>query len=461
MNRFLRFMICLVVICAMVVQISPIQVAAAGPWVLVPAGIAIGAALVGLGFGIGQSTLEHNHLVQDFVTILDYQLGLISDGMIEVLSLGNGRYGVHSELLDLIRDILQYKSGAIDYFFSGMQLVPTGAKLMFSGYTATVNSPCYAFGISYRHSMYGDYYTYLYFVGNGVGVRPDVYVNSSSYGAVHQASNGYYYMECRGDEDKIKALNVPFTDASTQILEVDDIIANATSSGSFIPNGDFTLNNYVDASISLADGYPAWHANAVFFTDDDGSTFYAYPIAMGNSYEETVTIPQVDIWTGNGTYVDSESVPGTGDGTITVPDNATLKDILTGVLTIPQAISIAASNVVAAVQAIPAAIQAIPAAIADFFSFKPPPDHNQFALVDLKDFFPFCIPFDLYAFFQLLDADPVAPVLSWEIPDLSGQVYSLSIDLAEWDSVALLFRRLQLFLFITGLAAASRKFIKW
>ena len=110
---------------------------------------------------------------------------------------------------------------------------------------------------------------------------------------------------------------------------------------------------------------------------------------------------------------------------------------------------------------IPAAIQAIPAAIADFFSFKPPPDHNQFALVDLKDFFPFCIPFDLYAFFQLLDADPVAPVLSWEIPDLSGQVYSLSIDLAEWDSVALLFRRLQLFLFITGLAAASRKFIKW
>ena len=82
-------------------------------------------------------------------------------------------------------------------------------------------------------------------------------------------------------------------------------------------------------------------------------------------------------------------------------------------------------------------------------------------LLDLRNYFPFCIPFDLYDFFRLLDADPVAPVLSWEIKDLSGNNYPISINLSEWDSVAQLFRRLQLFLFITGLAVASRKFIKW
>lgn len=94
-------------------------------------------------------------------------------------------------------------------------------------------------------------------------------------------------------------------------------------------------------------------------------------------------------------------------------------------------------------------------------TWVPPSSHNQFALVDLSKYFPFCIPFDLYDFFTLLDAEPVAPVLSWEIQDLSGQSYSLSVDLSEWDSVAQLFRRLQLFLFICGLAAASRKYIKW
>ena len=94
-------------------------------------------------------------------------------------------------------------------------------------------------------------------------------------------------------------------------------------------------------------------------------------------------------------------------------------------------------------------------------SWVPPSDHNKFALGDLSKFFPFCIPFDLFDFFTILNADPVAPVLSWEIKDLAGNTYPISIDLSEWDSVALLFRRLQLLLFITGLAAASRKFIKW
>ena len=86
---------------------------------------------------------------------------------------------------------------------------------------------------------------------------------------------------------------------------------------------------------------------------------------------------------------------------------------------------------------------------------------SHFALADLSKFFPFCIPFDLFDFFKLLNADPVAPEFSWTIQDLSGQSYSLTIDLSEWDSVAQLFRRLQLFLFVCGLAAASRKFIKW
>ena len=81
--------------------------------------------------------------------------------------------------------------------------------------------------------------------------------------------------------------------------------------------------------------------------------------------------------------------------------------------------------------------------------------------LDLKDYFPFCIPFDLYEFFNVLIAEPKAPVFHWELHDLSGNTYNIDVDLSAWDSFAAVFRRMQLLLFIVGLAAASRKFIKW
>ena len=82
-------------------------------------------------------------------------------------------------------------------------------------------------------------------------------------------------------------------------------------------------------------------------------------------------------------------------------------------------------------------------------------------MLDLKDFFPFCIPFDLYEFFSLLCAEPTAPVFHWEIQDLAGNPYSIDIDLSAWDGFATLFRYMELLVFIIGLAMASRKFIKW
>ena len=88
------------------------------------------------------------------------------------------------------------------------------------------------------------------------------------------------------------------------------------------------------------------------------------------------------------------------------------------------------------------------------------PDIAPYAL-DLKDFFPFCIPFDIYDFFSALIAPPEAPVFIWELKDLSGRTYPIVVDLSCWDQLAEVFRSMQLLLFIVGLAVASRKFIKW
>lgn len=80
--------------------------------------------------------------------------------------------------------------------------------------------------------------------------------------------------------------------------------------------------------------------------------------------------------------------------------------------------------------------------------------------IDLKDFFPFCIPFDLYDFFTCLNADPVTPVIEWVIPLPGGVTYPLEIDLSAFDGVAQLLRRLQLLLFCVGLAFKTRDLIK-
>jgi len=78
--------------------------------------------------------------------------------------------------------------------------------------------------------------------------------------------------------------------------------------------------------------------------------------------------------------------------------------------------------------------------------------------LDLREFFPFCIPFDLYEFLRLLAAEPRAPVFNWTIavPQL-GVNFPVNIDLSSWDEVAELFRKLELMAFIFGLAMVTRQ----
>ena len=79
---------------------------------------------------------------------------------------------------------------------------------------------------------------------------------------------------------------------------------------------------------------------------------------------------------------------------------------------------------------------------------------------DLRDIFPFCIPFDLYDFLTCLNAEPVAPVIHWEIQLPGGGVHPLDLDLSPFSSVAQLLRRLQLLAFCIALGIKTRDLIK-
>lgn len=89
--------------------------------------------------------------------------------------------------------------------------------------------------------------------------------------------------------------------------------------------------------------------------------------------------------------------------------------------------------------------------------FTPSGDITTYSL-DLKDLFPFCIPFDIYDFLSALSADPVAPVFEFDL-NLGVATESMKIDLSNWSDLAAIIRTLELGLFCVGLALKTRELI--
>ena len=75
--------------------------------------------------------------------------------------------------------------------------------------------------------------------------------------------------------------------------------------------------------------------------------------------------------------------------------------------------------------------------------------------------FPFSLPFDIYNVFNILSADPVAP--QFEIPidmtTIGGEVYTIDIDLSEYDFIANIVRWLLYGVFLIGLILLTNRLI--
>ena len=78
---------------------------------------------------------------------------------------------------------------------------------------------------------------------------------------------------------------------------------------------------------------------------------------------------------------------------------------------------------------------------------------------NLSEKFPFSIPWDLVAFYAMLDAEPEAPRFNGTM-DLTLVQWNYDIDLSPFDSAAALCRKLQFGLFVVGLIVASRSIIR-
>lgn len=90
----------------------------------------------------------------------------------------------------------------------------------------------------------------------------------------------------------------------------------------------------------------------------------------------------------------------------------------------------------------------------------PPADTGEFTMEGLESLFPFCLPFDLVDFFQVLAAEPEAPHFQWPIRYMASdgpKEYVVDIDLSPFDPAAAILRNMELLAFIVGLIIITRE----
>lgn len=79
------------------------------------------------------------------------------------------------------------------------------------------------------------------------------------------------------------------------------------------------------------------------------------------------------------------------------------------------------------------------------------------ATPELKDKFPFCIPWDVYYAFAVLEDQREAPALDFDLDLGLAGTHHIEIDFADWEDIASLLRLLELLAFIIGLAIATKR----
>lgn len=94
---------------------------------------------------------------------------------------------------------------------------------------------------------------------------------------------------------------------------------------------------------------------------------------------------------------------------------------------------------------------------------KPPSDESSqddFKVQDLEKVFPFSIPWDIYYLLAAFSANPIAPNFTWHFDFALIGTHDFAVDLAQFNSVAGVFRACETVLFCVGLALITRNLIR-
>lgn len=250
---------------------------------------------------------------------------------------------------------------------------------------------------------------------------------------------------------------VPVTAYYSRILVGNFSPGFSTTVNALTPYGNLTSGTRLWAGHDLEVDYPGdgnWHE----FT----ATYRLYHVPTGTVSEDvpfswSPTYPGADVYRGYQKELSGTGVgTGTGTGALTMDLTKTgvMDDVSKPELTLP--LTATQAGVVASTGTTPTSGDVLP----------PDPgggtvNVDGLKLPDLRDVFPFCVPFDLINLVSALDAEPKAPVFKVPVDfGFAGYSEEVSIDFSRFDKVAAALRWGETLLFIAGLILITRKIIQ-
>lgn len=311
--RFARILLCFVLVCAFLVNASPIKVSATSAGigaffthavVTMPAGPVIASVLIGLGIYAVATSDAFDNLVDNIKMRLTDK-GHVVDDQIDVAHISNGdssTFAVDQELVESVRT-LAFESGCITWSPGGYPVLSAGTRLGAGRFTTYANQDLPIFA-----EIPGSSATYVYLCS----LSPFTYIASDRLledvvcNAQSIERNGVTLYYCYG---AYEVASIPVDCFIASGYNIFDYAIGCLTGSINHKEGSVTVADglgsgaIADPNVDLASGYSTWAGNAVNVNDDENNSIKPYwPVGLGSTYEETLAKTQEDIWNGVSEY---------------------------------------------------------------------------------------------------------------------------------------------------------------
>lgn len=336
-QRIFRAAVCLVLVCCLIVNISPVKARAVDPATAVAFDFAarsvIASAMQGLGVSKGKVPTVFDSIVNSAVDALSTATSFISDSFVKVarfnLSSGATSFFVPLALVHSLWDWLLGDGEILTSTVGPAVSLPVGSTLANGNYPISLLYDAIVICAAYDSSS--SVYNYIFYfptmTSNDYGGKTSsgAQVFDASY---HTASGGRFYVST----SSTNKWSLPWVDYRGTETTIDDIKNSLVAGDLFYENitstYDLSLGEVGSSSQTVEEAQPTWAENivsvpgSVYGSDDDYVP--SVPIAVAPDYEGTTNMSQSDVQAGNSTWVDTETDTDTDIGT----DSGTAPDAL-------------------------------------------------------------------------------------------------------------------------------------
>lgn len=370
-KRVLRAAVCLLVICCLVINISPVKARALTPGIVisVAASLVVSAAFIALGVQSSSDSTPFLDAVDRCVDALTLDKWVV-DGMINIFALNSGaQMGVPKSVLEAIRSWLHSEQivkevetvvpeGYWDY--NGIVAKPYPQEVDLSqypyiliGYSGSNGYPyCFFSSQPWKVSSRRSHYGYLWvFTSDFAG-------DYLYYVMVNDTDKGWKYV---GDgvfsasSVSVFDLNDPYQDfqyVSRDMWSNYDIYGTAefnygqlllagsqpvgNSTTTVVVADGLSAGKIASPAVPLSVGYRDWAAGATTVSGelvDSEEDVVVYPLGIGGTVEDTLKLSQETVWTG--TTITAPPIAEGLTGSLAQTGAATFVDTLVDVVTNP------------------------------------------------------------------------------------------------------------------------------